>query len=176
MNAAAGPFVIAAALLALAGSLKAVSPGDTANALRGVGLPCARWMVRVGGGFEVVVGTYAIVAGDRVGGALVAASYLAFAAFVAVALARGVPIATCGCFGKADTPPSLVHLAFDVGAAAAGIAIVVDPTAALADTVADQPLAGVPYLLLVVTGTYLSFLALTALPRTLALVREARSE
>jgi hypothetical protein len=175
MNAAAGPFVIVAALVALAGALKAVSPSDTANALRGVGLPASRWLVRAGGVFEMAVGAYAVVAGDRIGAALVAASYLAFAAFVAVALARGAPIATCGCFGKADTPPSLVHLVFDAAAAVAAIAVVVDPTAALADTVADQPLAGVPYLLLVVTGTYLSFLALTTLPRTLALVREARS-
>ncbi|MEX0663470.1 MAG: MauE/DoxX family redox-associated membrane protein [Acidimicrobiia bacterium] len=175
MNAAAGPFMIAATLLGLAGAFKAASPRDTANALRGVGLPGAPWLVRAGGAFEAAVGAYAIVEGDRLGAALVAVSYLLFAGFVAIALGRGVPIATCGCFGKADTPPSLVHVGFDLAAAGAAIAVVVDPTAGMADTVADQPLAGVPYVLLVITGTFLAFLALTALPRTLALVREART-
>jgi hypothetical protein len=175
VNAVAGPFMIAAVLVALAGALKAVSPRDTANALRGVGLPAAPWMVRAGGACEVGVGAYAIVAGDRLGAALVAMSYLAFAGFVAVAIAREAPISTCGCFGKADTPPSVVHLGFDLAAAAVALAVVVDPTAAIGDVLADQPLAGVPYLLLVATGTYLAFLALTVLPRNLALVREARS-
>ncbi len=175
MNVAIGPFMIAAALIALGGASKTVSPNDTANAVRGVGLPGSPVLVRLGGALEAAIGVFAIVSGGRVAAALVAASYLGFSAFVAVALARGVPIATCGCFGKADTPPSLVHLVFDLLAAVAALALVVDPTGGIADVVVAQPLLGIPYLLLVVTGVYLSFIALTVLPRTLALVREARS-
>lgn len=167
--------MIAAALIALGGASKTVSPKDTANALRGVGLPGSSALVRLGGALEAAIGVFAIVSGGRVAAALVAASYLGFSVFVAVALARGVPIATCGCFGKADTPPSLVHLGFDLLAAAVALALVGDPTGGIADVVGDQPLLGIPYLLLVATGVYVSFIALTVLPRTLALVREARS-
>ena len=42
---------------------------------------------------------------------------------------------------------------------------------------ADQPLLGVPFIVLAVTGIYLVFLSFTALPKTLAaarVVREAR--
>lgn len=175
MNAAAGPFMIASVLLALGGAFKAASPGDTANALRGVGLPGSPLLVRFGGGLEVAIALAAIATGGRLAAGLVVISYLGFTAFVAVALARGVPIATCGCFGKADTPPSAVHLAVNLGAAAAAIAVVIDPGVALADVVADQPLAGVPFLVLVGTGVYLTYMALTALPRLLVAVRAARS-
>ena len=53
--------------------------------------------------------------------ALVAVSYLAFAGFVIVALRSGAPISSCGCFGKVDTPPSVVHVVLDV--AFAGVAV-----------------------------------------------------
>lgn len=171
MSPAAGPFMIAALLVALGGAAKAVRPHDTASALRGVGIPAAPLAVRIGGALELVVGVYAIAAGDRLGAALVTASYVAFAAFVAVALARRAPLATCGCFGKADSPPSVLHLVVDLGAVLAALAVMVDPGVGLGEVLAEQPLAGIPYLLLVVTGTGLAFAALTSLPRVLTLAR-----
>ena len=39
MTIAAGPYAIAAALLAIGGALKLARPADTANALRGLRLP-----------------------------------------------------------------------------------------------------------------------------------------
>ena len=56
--------------------------------------------------------------GGPVFAALVAVSYLAFAGFVVVALRSGAPISSCGCFGKVDTPPSLVHVVIDLVLAA----------------------------------------------------------
>ena len=175
MNLAAGPFTIAALLLVAGGASKVLDPGDTATALRGAGVPLGRTMVRIGAAAELVVGAYAAVVGDRVGAVLVACSYAAFAAFVAVALARHVPIATCGCFGKADTPPSLVHVVLDVAAAVAAVGVIVDPGVGLRDALSRQPLSGIPYLVLLATGVYVAMLSLTALPRVLALVREARA-
>ena len=175
MNIAAGPFTIASLLLVGAGALKAWAPGDTANALRAAGLPRARVLVRIGGVVEVAIGAYAVLAGTRIAGALVAASYLVFAAFVTLALTRDLPISTCGCFGKVDTPPSLVHVGVDAVAAIAGLAVVIDPGVAIGDVIDRQPLAGAPFLLLVAVGLYSAYLALTLLPKNLAAVREART-
>jgi len=163
-------------LLAIGGALKAARPGDTANALRAVRLPGAPWLVRVGGLAEIAVGVDALVVGDRLSAALVAASYRAFVGFVVFALHAGTPIATCGCFGKADTPPSAVHVLVDGALAVAALAVAVDPGVAIDDVLRDQPLSGAPFVVLVLTGVGLVFVALTALPRTLALVRrEQRS-
>jgi methylamine utilization protein MauE len=174
----AGPFVIAAALLVIGGALKAVRPGDTAHALTEVlelHLPSfvrPRQLVRLGGALEAVVGVGALVAGGPVFAALVSASYLAFTGFVVVALRSGKPISSCGCFGKVDTPPSVVHVVIDLAAAAVAGAAVFTGGVALPDTVADQPLHGVPFLLLSAIGLYLVFLSFTSLPKTMAAVRE----
>jgi hypothetical protein len=53
-------------------------------------------------------------------------------------------------------------------AALVGAAVVVDPGVGLPDVLADQPLLGLPFLLLVATGVYLAFVALTVLPRARA--------
>jgi hypothetical protein len=171
MSIAAGPFAIGAVLLAIGGLMKANDPNDTATAMRGAGLPFSPWLVRAGALAEAALGAYALVAGDRVSAVLVACSYSAFALFVAVALLRDLPIATCGCFGKADTPPSIVHVGCNVVLAIAAGAVAADPGVGIADVVRVQPMAGVPFLLLVGLGSSLVFLALTSLPRLLTLVR-----
>jgi hypothetical protein len=173
----AGPFAIAAVLLALGGALKALRPRDTAEALGAVGMRFprvvpARVAVRFGGAVEAVIGAAALFAGGPVLCALVAVSYLAFAAFVVLALRTGAPISSCGCFGKVDTPPSTVHVVIDVAFAGVAAAAAVTGNVALPDVLADQPLVGVPFLLLLTIGCSLVFLAFTALPKTMAAVRE----
>ena len=175
MSVLAGPFAIACLLLAGAGALKAWKPGDTANALRAVGIPlsytASRVLVRAFGAAEVVISVVALLTGNAVASALVAMSYLAFAGFVAVALQRGTAIASCGCFGKVDTPPSVVHVVLDLCFAGVAAAAAITGDVAVPDVVRGQPLAGVPFALLVATGVYLVFLAFTALPKTMAAVR-----
>ena len=177
MSVLAGPFAIATVLLAVGGAAKAVRPRDTAQALTAVGIRFPRFLpgrvvVRVGGTAEAIIGTAALLLGGPVLCALVALSYLAFAGFVLVALRTGAPISSCGCFGKVDTPPSLVHVVLDLAFAgvAAGAAFVGD--VALPDVLGDQPLLGIPFLLLIVIGCSLVFLAFTSLPKTMAVVRE----
>lgn len=174
VNAAAGPFTIAALLLAAGGIAKAVAPADTANALRVVRLAASPLFVRVGGAIEAIIGGFAIATADRIAALLVALSFMAFAGFVELALRRGAPIATCGCFGKADTPPSRVHVFVNLAGAIAALVVAIDPGDGIVDVVDRQPLAGVPYVMLVLVGTYVAFLALTLLPRTMVLVRESR--
>jgi hypothetical protein len=171
----AGPFAIACTLLAVGGVLKAVRPGDTANALTAVGFrfprSVARGAVRAGGVIEAAIGVGALVSGWAALAGLVAVSYLGFTAFVVLALRSGKPISSCGCFGKVDTPPSPVHVALDLAFAAVAAAAVVAGDVALPDVVSDQPLWGIPFVLLLAIGCYLVFLAFTALPKTMAAVR-----
>ena len=177
MSVLAGPFTIAAVLLAIGGALKAVRPRDTAQALTAIGLRFpsslpARGAVRVGGAIETVIGVGALLTGGPVFAALVAASYLVFTIFVVVALRSGAPISSCGCFGKVDTPPSMVHVVIDLAAAAVAVGAAVVGDVALPDVLGDQPLLGIPFLLLIVIGCSLVFLAFTSLPKTMAVVRE----
>jgi hypothetical protein len=170
----AGPFAIAAILLSVGGALKAVRPRDTAQALVAVGMRFPRFLtartaVRLGGALEAVVGVGALLTGGAVFAVLLAVSYLGFAVFVAVALRRGAPISSCGCFGKVDTPPSVVHLVLNVGAIVTATAVALGPGGGIGEVLADQDLLGLPFLLLVAIATYAAFLALTVLPQLHAL-------
>lgn len=175
MSPAVGPLFVAAALLLIGGFAKAISPRDTANALRATGLTDSELAVRAGGVLEAVIGGIAIVRGDAISALLVAASYVAFAAFVLLARQRGAPISSCGCFGKVDTPPTMIHVIVDVALAGAAVAVALEPGAGIADVVREQPMSGVPFSMLLVLGVALVFLSFTALPRTLALVTPRRA-
>ncbi len=107
--------------------------------------------------------------GSAAAAALVAVSYLLFTGFVVLALARHLPIGSCGCFGKVDTPPSPIHVVVNLGAVVTAIAVAIGPGGGIGSVLADQDLLGIPFLLLVGTATYLVFLALTALPQLQAL-------
>ena len=138
-----------------------------------------RSLVRAGGAAEVVIGVGALAVGGPVFAALVALSYLAFAGFVVVALRSGSPISSCGCFGKVDTPPSLVHVVIDLlrgrlprsrsrSRATRSRSPTCSPTSRCSASRSSSSRS---------TGIYLVFLSFTALPKTLAaarVVREAR--
>jgi hypothetical protein len=171
VTVAAGPFAIAAALLVLAGAPKVVRPRDTVNALRAAGIPAPNVFVRVLAFAEVAIGIDALVRGNRPSAVLVALSYSVFTVFVLLALRRSTPLASCGCFGRDDTPPTWIHVAIDAAAVVAAVAVAVDPGVGLPDVLRDQPLAGVPFVILLVSGTFLAYLALSALPRLMVLVR-----
>jgi hypothetical protein len=156
-------FFIAAALLVVSGGAKLWDPAPTRGALQASGLPSGAWTAPTLGIVEIAAG----IAGTVLGGVAsfgVAAIYLAFAGFVAYALVRKIPIQSCGCFGKADTPPSWLHLGFNVlsAAAASGVALSRRPPV---DVLGDQPLWGIPYLGFVALGVWTVYLLLTELPR-----------
>jgi len=171
--ALAGPFLVIAALLAGGGALKVHRPATTARALGQMGLPSSPSLVRVGAAAEMVVGAGALAWGNRPFAALVALSYLGFATFVLLALRRGVPLSSCGCFGGLqDTPPTYGHLALNVAAAAAATVVAVGPGggAALADITrldGSLVLRGV-FLVLTGVSAWFAYVALTLLPRVLA--------
>jgi hypothetical protein len=111
---ATGLFLAAAALLVVAGAQKVLDPLPLVRAFRSTGLKVPALAVRVIAAGEVVIGIGSVIVGN---GMAVALSYLAFTAFVITARVRGGVLASCGCFGKADTPPTWLHAAVTTGLA-----------------------------------------------------------
>ncbi|MFP5317141.1 MAG: MauE/DoxX family redox-associated membrane protein [Acidimicrobiia bacterium] len=168
----AGPFVVAAALLALGGLFKLRRPAPTARALRAAGLAPLAPAARILGAVEVVVGLGALAVDSAVLSGLVAAFYLGFAGFVARALTQDAAVDDCGCFGASDSPPSLLHLVVDVAAAGVAVAVALGPGGySLPSALDGQPLGGVPFLTLAVVAAGLAYAVLAVLPRTLATLR-----
>ena len=114
MGAWTAPLLVASALLAVAGAPKTLDPANTVGALRSVGRPVRPAWVRVFGAVEAALGIATLVSGARILAALVALSYAAFSAFLLVALRSGGAVSSCGCIGRADTPPTRSHLAVTV--------------------------------------------------------------
>jgi hypothetical protein len=169
----AGCYLGACVLLVAAGLAKVRRPAGTALALQQAGLPVPEWAVRAGAAAEVAVGCWALTA-SRPAAGLVAASYVGFAGFVVVALRRGSPVSSCGCFGgstgagAADSPPTRTHAVLDLAAAAVAGWAAVHAHPGVVTALGGHPLAGVALALLVGATAYLAFLVVAVLPRTLA--------
>ncbi len=164
MDALAGPYLAAAALLVAAGGAKLIDPQPLVRALRSVGVPVTGPLVRVGAAVELLLGLLAAATGSRPFALGVALSYAGFTAFVLVALRRGGVLASCGCFGKADTPPTRTHVAVTAGLAAVAAAVAVRPLGALPELLSSQPGAGVPLLVATAAVAVTAYLVLALLP------------
>ena len=173
MPALTGPALTAALLLAFAGAAKAVDPVMTVGALRALGLPSSRTWVRTGAAAELLVGLLAAAAGWAWVWWLVAASYLAFAAFVVAALRAGTMVGSCGCFGREDTPPHPIHVVVDVALAATAAAAAVLGVGAPLDAIAETPGKGSVVAGLSVLSVFVLYVVLVDLPRALRHTRRS---
>ncbi|MCU4183200.1 hypothetical protein K6U06_02420 [Acidiferrimicrobium sp. IK] len=142
--AVAGLFAAGSLLLAGAGVAKVRRPADSSIALRAAGLPATPGRVRAVAAAETAVGVAALVAPGPVPALLVALSFAGFAVFVAVALRRRLPLASCGCFGRPDTPPSWAHVVVNVVAAGSALAWAFSQSRSLPSTLAGQAWRAVP--------------------------------
>jgi hypothetical protein len=167
-----GLYVSAVVLLGAAGVAKVARPADTATALGSAGLRVGRNLVRAGAMAEVAVAVAALVAPGPVPGILVAVSYLGFAAFIAAALVRHWPVASCGCFGRPDTKPTVAHLVLNAAAVAAAGWWVVASHATVGQVFVHEPWAGVPLGLATAVCCLLAYLVFT---NPLAQARQGRS-
>jgi hypothetical protein len=156
-------FFIAAALLVLSGGSKIVDPAPTRGALAAAGLPAGAWTAPALGGVEIIAGLTGIALGSWAA-ASAGLIYAGFGAFVIYALVRRLPIQSCGCFGKSDTPPTWTHVGFNLISAAGGIGIAFSGTAPIS-LLADQPALGIPYLGFVAIGVVVVYLLLAELPQ-----------
>ena len=164
MHALIGPYLASALLLVVAGGGKLVDPLPLVRALRSVRLPVGPNVVRVLAGAEVALGLVAALAGSRAAAGLVCLSYLAFTAFVLVARSVGGVLASCGCFGRSDTPPTTLHVIVTAAAAGTAGAVALRPLGPLPDLLAAGPWAGVPLLLATAALAAGAYLVLALLP------------
>jgi len=146
-----GPYLAAAMLLAVAGATKAARPAESALALTRLAprlADVAPLIVTVVAIAEACVGVLALVWLAPLPAVLVAGSYGAFAVVVLAVRARGGPLATCGCFGGIDTPPTVTHAAIDAAAALAAVTVALQaPDRVQTAVLASSPLHGIPLLL-----------------------------
>lgn len=173
------PYLAACGLLLAAGLAKAFRPDDTARALAGLvgrrrgagagpgaGPAGLRAAVRLGAAAEAALGLaglLALVPGIAAG---VAASYAGFCAFVLYARRRGGVLATCGCFGSLETPPTGLHAGLDAAFAlgAAWVALRA-PGGSTASWLGHQPWSGVPIALEAIACGWLAALCMAAAAR-----------
>lgn len=174
MPALTGPALAIAGLLALAGAQKVLDPAMTVGALRALRLPASPLAVRVGAATELALGVVAIGFGGTVTWALVAVSYLAFAAFVVAALRRGTMIGSCGCFGREDTPPHWSHVALNGALAGVALLLASRGDGAPLDAVLDDPAPGAAVAVLAALTLSLLYVVYVELPRALTEARRAR--
>lgn len=159
-----GPYLAACLLLVAAGTAKAVRPADTARAVAATvpfRLALVGPVVRVVAAAEALVGIAGLVRPAPWPAALVAASYLGFAVFVAAARARGGPLASCGCFGTPDTPATRLHVVVDLALAGSAATVAASvPAGWLPSLLALQPWHGAPLVAVSLLAASLAYLAL----------------
>jgi len=139
-----------------------VDPSGTVGALRALGLPLPAVAVRGLSAFELVLGAAALAVSSAVVAGLVAVSYIGFAAVIVAALWRDVPIDSCGCLGRLETPPSLRHVGVVLVALAGAVAEMVDPSASLLERLGDDGAAGVLFAVATAVLTLVAVLLLRA--------------
>ena len=134
------------------GAFKLVDPSGTVGALRALGLSSGPEVVRVAAAVELFLGVLALSVSSTIVAALVALSYVAFLVIVVLALVRQVPIDSCGCLGRLETPPSWRHVVVLGLALLGAVGALSDPDPSLLERITDDGAAGVALLVLVVVG------------------------
>jgi hypothetical protein len=103
--------------------------------------------VRALAGAELALGGIALALSNAAIALCVALSYLGFGAVVLVALNRDLPIDSCGCLGRWETPPGVRHVLVAVIAFLGAFGQALDPSDALLERVGDDGVAGLVFAL-----------------------------
>jgi hypothetical protein len=166
----------AAVLLGLSGLAKVRTPMPAVATITRV-LPRTRRRrgaltnsVRIGGVVEALIAVAFLSFGGQITAALLAGCYLVFTA-VALRLATDGGHTPCGCFGAADSPVGVSHVALDLIGLTAAVAGIVVPVGAGAGLLADSALVAVIGSAQVLLLAWLGYLVITALPALAALRR-----
>lgn len=157
------PFFAAAGLLVASGAVKLRHPEPAVRALGALGLPSGPRTVRGIGVVEMLVGTSCLFAPGPASAVSLAVLYAAFATFLGFLMRADAPT-SCGCLGRQDAPPSLLHIAMNVAAAAAAALTASAPPRGVFAFSARLPMRGVPFLLGTALIGYLAYLIVAYLP------------
>jgi hypothetical protein len=137
-------FDVACALLVIAGIGKVKVPIGTRDALRRTGLPVRPVMVRVIGGLEAALGTFAATRPGAVSAAAIAVAYATSGALVLVLLLVAGGPADCGCFAGSETRAGPTHLGLNGVACCVGVLAALSPPPGLAWIFGRPALLAVP--------------------------------
>ena len=159
-----GPVTAVMILLLVAGAQKLLDPSSTSGALQAAGLPSALALVRALGLVEVGAGVAYLVWGGPLPAAAGALLYAGFGWFVINAIARDLPISSCGCLGATETPPTMIHVVMNLGSLGVLVAAVIIPVAPLGGLVGQELDVLVPHVLFTGATVYLLYALLTVLP------------
>lgn len=158
---------IALGLLGASGVAKLADPEPTTGAMRAARLPASNLLSRLLAIGEVVAAVTALI----IGGVTVLAAaglYAGFAVFTFSALTNRIPLQSCGCFGREDTPPTIVHVLFNAAAAFALFAL---PVLGVGPVDWSLPITELAlYGGFAVVGVAASYLLLTRLPQLMTAV------
>lgn len=166
MSVAVAPALYAAALLlALAGLVKVRDPMPTAHVLATSGLPHRVWLVRFLGLFELLIGIGSLGVARWEVRISLGVLYSLFGGFLGYVLIKRVPLTTCGCAGREQTPPSWLHVVLNVGAAMVAALAAQSGTAGIRTLILHLRFAAGPFLLGTLMLAYLLYMAVALLPR-----------
>lgn len=159
-----GPVTAVMILLLVAGAQKVLDPSSTSGALRAARLPSSPILVRGLGSSEVATGVAFLVWGGPLPAAIGAVFYAGFAWFVINALARKLPISSCGCLGATETPPTMIHVAMNLGSLGLLASAAIIPVAPMGGLVGQELNVLIPYVLFTGATVYLLYALLAVLP------------
>lgn len=149
---------IFSALLFVTGIAKVARPGDVQRALVTLGLPRVLGIGRLLGLAEIAVGAGALMLPELLW--LQTGMYAMFGVWVAAALRTNTPMASCGCLGRPDTPPTAFHLVLNL------VAVVVSVGAALGIPLQiGSGFTAVAQVTVIGSGVFLSYVILNDLSR-----------
>jgi phosphatidylglycerophosphate synthase len=151
-------------LILIAGSQKIFDPSTTSGALRAARMPHSIFLVRLLGAVEVGIAALFIAEGGTIPALLGAFLYAGFAWFVINALARDLPISSCGCLGAAETPPTMVHVVLNLIATGVMVGAAIIPIAPLGGLLGQEMKTVIPHLLFTGASVYLLYALLAVLP------------
>jgi hypothetical protein len=155
------PFAVAALVLCVAAVAKLRAPTTAAHALAVVGMPVGTAVVRLIAAGELALGCWCLAAPGRIGAALLALAYGAFAA-LGLVLARRQ--ASCGCFGASQTRATPTQAAISAALMVVALAATARAPHGLA-WVVGRGVPGAAVLVLgVAAAAYATVLAYTELP------------
>jgi hypothetical protein len=82
--------------------------------------------------------------------------YAGFAGWIHLALRRDVPLASCGCLGKDDTPPTWAHLVMNLIASGVSVAAATEGPLMILDGI-----GAVAQVAVIAVGVFLAYIVLT---------------